>query len=179
MDLAGFEREIRRMASSGKKLLIGIDGESFAGKTMLAKHLCEAFSGWKRISLDAYISEPKVRIDAFRTAAGRKMLPERWYDQKRLDEVALPADSSVVVEGTFLLAALPPERFDAIFLLTRPDIEEKRVAGLRRQNILLSEEEARALDGAYGEAWQAYKAGFYRDFAFFEIDGILDMQGKK
>jgi len=156
INFSEFNRKMRQIVVSGKKVVVGIDGECFSGKTTLARYICERFPDFIRISLDEYLEPAQVRIDACKNKIQRKMMFEHWYDKEQLHNLVVPKNSNVVIEGMFLMTALPRDNFDMVFVVVRDNLKQGRINRLLKRNNILSMEEAMALDDANEETWSNY-----------------------
>jgi len=163
IDLAKLESDIEALLKKKPKAVIGIDGEVFSGKTTLTRHLGKRF-GLKVVPLDSYLSDPKTRMDAFLDKERRGRLFEYWFDRVKVKDIFLDADTghqAVIIDGTFLLAAIERKFLDVLILVSsRAGLKEERIRRMMENNSLLSPEEATVLDDIYEGSWGAYLKEF-------------------
>ncbi len=170
VSLHSLKREIKSLVKSKEKVVIGIDGQSFSGKTTLTEFLCKTFPQFKHISLDEYMTDAQTRIAACKDVEKRKVLFKYWYDSEKIKNIK--TEGPVIIEGIFLLTAFIDAVFDYRLIVTpRENLKELRIKKLMQINNLLSTGEAGALDDMYEKSWQKYE----KDFDIYHTGVSIDV----
>lgn len=155
-DISKLMKDIEKKANQKSSLMIGIDGRSGSGKTMLANMIHDANensivfhmddyrkpikdrkSNWKSIPLEN-MDIDRMKTELILPAFEGKNLIYRNYDEKEdtyVDTFKVIPHHIYIIEGTYALCPELSAYYDIkVFMTCSPEMQEKRLKPVKKES---------------------------------------------